>query len=100
MKNKIDLVDKLPILNKKEVIMKNWEILPDNELVCYCMEIDKKTIVSAIKNGANSLSDIKKVTTACTGGRCKETNPSGKCCSTDILELIRIYGNNKKLKMV
>lgn len=74
--------------------MSYWEKASDEELVCYCKEINKKTIVDAINNGFNTLSAIKKETAACTGGRCKELNPKGKCCSSDILELIKIYSNN------
>ncbi len=67
---------------------------PEEELVCYCKKIGKKDIVKAIKAGFNTLSAIKKETTACTGGKCKELNPKGRCCSTDILELIRIHSEN------
>lgn len=31
--------------------MINWSEANDSELVCYCIEVDKKTIVDAIKNG-------------------------------------------------
>lgn len=69
----------------------DWKSASDNEIVCYCNNISKKTIVSAINEGYNTLSKIKDKTTACTGGKCKVMNPSGKCCSGDILELIEIY---------
>ncbi|MDA3809029.1 MAG: (2Fe-2S)-binding protein [Spirochaetaceae bacterium] len=73
----------------------NWKDASDNEIVCYCKNIKKGTIVSAIKEGKASHTDIKESTTACTGGNCKEKNPSGKCCSGDILELINIYSSEK-----
>ncbi len=56
--------------------------------VCYCIGVDEATIVDAIKNGANSLAKVKKMTNACTGSKCAEKNPSGKCCSREIKELI------------
>ena len=66
--------------------------LDDSDLICYCCEVDKKTIVKAIKEGANTLSLIKEKTTACTGSRCKELNPNKRCCSKEINQLIRLYG--------
>ena len=60
-------------------------------IVCYCIEIDEKTIVEAIENGADTLSKVKETTKACTGDECAVKNPSGKCCSKDIKELIKRY---------
>lgn len=71
--------------------MKDWKNADDSHIVCYCHNINKGTIVTAIKSGNNTLPKIKESTTACLGGNCKELNPSGKCCSSDILELIKIY---------
>ncbi len=62
-----------------------------SKTVCYCIDVDEATIVSAINKGANSLSKIKEVTKACTGDECATKNPSGKCCSKDIKELIKKY---------
>jgi NAD(P)H-nitrite reductase large subunit len=72
--------------------MKDWFNLSDDETVCYCINVNKQTIVNAIKNSDNRLSKIKESTKACTGKDCKTMNPSGKCCSTDIIELIKLYG--------
>jgi NAD(P)H-nitrite reductase large subunit len=47
--------------------MTNWLEANDSEFVCYCIEVDKKTIVDAIKNGNDTLSKIKESTKACTG---------------------------------
>ena len=67
------------------------ENLEDSGLVCYCIEVDKKTIVDSIKKGNITLQSIKDDTKACTGSECKVKNPSGKCCSKDIKKLIKIY---------
>jgi bacterioferritin-associated ferredoxin len=75
--------------------MKNWEKLDNEEIVCYCKNVNKKTIIDAINKGFDSLDKIKRETSACTGGRCKELNPSGKCCSGDIISLINIYSDKK-----
>ena len=67
--------------------------LKDADLICYCIKISKKTIVDAIVDGNINLQMIKDTTIACTGSKCKEKNPSGKCCSKDIKELIKIYSS-------
>jgi len=69
------------------------ENLKDSDLVCYCIEVKKKTIVKAIKDGNTTLQSIKENTGACTGSECKVKNPSRKCCSKDIKGLIKIYTN-------
>jgi NAD(P)H-nitrite reductase large subunit len=63
----------------------------DSEVVCYCQDIDKKTIVDSIGRGNNTLNLIREDTSACTGGNCTVNNPSGTCCSGDIMELVRLY---------
>ena len=73
------------------VTMIKWESAGDDEIVCYCRNVNKKTIVAAIEEGQTSLTQIKEATSACTMGNCKELNPSGKCCSGDIQELINLY---------
>jgi NAD(P)H-nitrite reductase large subunit len=73
--------------------MINWLKTKDTDLVCYCIKVDKKTIIDAIKNGSITLREIKKSTKACTGNSCKDLNPSGKCCSNDIKNLIQFYAN-------
>ncbi|MCK5833175.1 (2Fe-2S)-binding protein [bacterium] len=65
-------------------------------MVCYCKEVTKGQIVSAIRNSADSLKKIQQTTGACTGNNCAEMNPSGKCCDTDIIEILRIEGIEEK----
>ena len=65
--------------------------LEDNDLICFCKEINKITIVEAIKKGATTLKEIKETTTACTGNECKTKNPTSKCCSPQIKKLIELY---------
>lgn len=72
--------------------MNFWNNADPNQIVCYCIGVNKQTLVDAINKGCNSLSEIKEITLACTGNRCKELNPSGKCCSVDIKILIELYG--------
>ncbi len=62
-----------------------------DEFVCYCREVPKATIVAAIKKGASSVKEIAEITTACTGGWCKETNPRKRCCCVDLEALLEAY---------
>jgi len=60
-----------------------------DEIICYCVGVTRNRIVQAVHNGAHTLKAIQESTGACTGNRCKEFNPKGRCCSGDILEIIR-----------
>jgi bacterioferritin-associated ferredoxin len=61
-----------------------------DEIICYCSNISKQKILGAIQQGgAKTLQDIRDVTSACTLGRCKEFSPTKKCCSTDIVKILR-----------
>ena len=72
----------------------DWKTASDQTIVCYCMNVNKQAIVSAIRSGANSIKQIQQATGACTGNRCKELNPSGHCCHLDIIELLKFYEDN------
>jgi hypothetical protein len=62
------------------------------ELICYCKNISKTEIETAILKGAKTLKDIQNATGACTGNWCKELNPNKRCCSVEILTILN---NNK-----
>jgi len=59
-----------------------------DEIICYCKQVTKSEIEQAISVGAKTLKDIQETTGACTGNQCKELNPSGRCCSSDINALL------------
>jgi len=77
-------------MNKKE----KWLSAPPTEIVCYCLGVNKGTIIEAIKSGCNSLKTVKDATKACTGNECENKNPSKKCCSQDILAILDLYSDN------
>jgi nitrite reductase (NADH) large subunit len=60
----------------------DWKAAGDDQTVCYCFKVSKKKVVTAIQNGATTLSAVTRETKA--GGSC------GVCIS-DIKELIEIY---------
>ncbi|BCS51909.1 (2Fe-2S)-binding protein [Geobacter sp. SVR] len=59
-----------------------------NEPVCWCSNVSKGSILEAIQNGARNMDDIRRMTGACTEGRCKELSPRGRCCSKEIKILL------------
>ncbi|NWJ51246.1 MAG: (2Fe-2S)-binding protein [Bacteroidetes bacterium] len=65
------------------------------ELVCYCKNVSKTEIETAISEGAKTLKDIQKATGACTGNQCKELNPNKRCCSVEILVMLNSSGNGE-----
>ena len=70
-----------------------------DKTVCYCIGVKESTIVRAIQAGAHTLKAIQKTTKACTGKMCKQMNPKGRCCSGDVLDLIkRVTGVKAKCK--
>ena len=73
--------------------------LSDDDYICYCTKVDKKTIVDAIHTGATTLKAIKETTTACTGDECAALNPNKRCCSKEIKQLLKL-GENKMNKNV
>ena len=60
----------------------------EKEIVCYCSNVSKETILDAIKNGAKNLQDIRDMTSACTIGKCQEFNPKKRCCSQYINKIL------------
>lgn len=70
----------------------SWLEKGGNATVCYCKNVNKMQILSAIAvDGARNLEDIKRITGACTGNDCAQKNPSGKCCAGDIQEILDLY---------
>lgn len=68
--------------------------LPDEQLICYCSRVSKGTIKQAIIDGASSVKELQDKTAAGVGTRCKELNPSGGCCHSDLRTLIEIYAKS------
>jgi len=73
----------------------DWKNESNERLVCFCSQVNKKTVVEAILNGASEVKMIQKETKAGVGKRCHELNPSGRCCHSDLKALLNIYGTKK-----
>lgn len=59
--------------------------------VCYCANVTEKQIREEIvvNKRAKNLKDIQQYTGAMIGGRCKHTNPAGKCCGAVVNAVIK-----------
>jgi len=55
-----------------------------SKMICYCKNVTIDEVERAVVNGAKTLGEIQATTGACTGNKCKELNPLGRCCSEDI----------------
>lgn len=66
------------------------------EIICHCNSVSKATIMKAIEDGAKTVNDIGKITTAGIGNNCAEKNPMGKCCIPEIKELLNDSSPNDK----
>lgn len=64
-----------PEPQKKEIFTEDILKASLSERVCYCSNVTKDLIMSAIREGAHSLEAIKIATGACTAGKCKELSP-------------------------
>jgi len=53
-------------------------MLADDELVCFCSQVTAGDIRQAKREGARTLDDVRRMTGACTIGRCKEFSPRGR----------------------
>ena len=51
---------------------------PKTETVCYCSQVTKADILRAKEKGAQTITEIRAATGACTQGRCKEASPRGR----------------------
>jgi NAD(P)H-nitrite reductase large subunit len=61
----------------------------NDQMVCYCKQVNRGRIIQAIADGASTLKQIQKATGAGTGKRCKELNPKGVCCIPDIQAILK-----------
>jgi NAD(P)H-nitrite reductase large subunit len=69
-----------------------WEKASKDEIVCYCRNVTKQTIVRAIAAGADTVETVGQRTGAGTGKECETKHPEKHCCLPDVQALIDLYG--------
>ena len=62
------------------------------KIICYCSNVAEAEIVKAVEGGAKTLDDVRKTTGACTVARCAELSPRKKCCSLEIVRVLKEHG--------
>lgn len=60
----------------------------DDEMICWCSRVTAGTIRQAMRDGARTVEDIRRMTEACTVGRCAELSPRGRCCCIEIQTIL------------
>lgn len=71
--------------------MLNWLDAADEETVCYCRRVTKKTVVAAITAGAETVQELVSRTGAGKGVECKKIHPDKRCCHPDLKKLLELY---------
>ncbi len=69
----------------------DWKDIAVSNYICYCKKVTKKEVILAINQGARTLDDLKGATGAGLGDKCRVTNPTGRCCCSDLQEMLDYY---------
>ncbi|HIH69809.1 MAG TPA: (2Fe-2S)-binding protein [Methermicoccus shengliensis] len=64
--------------------------------LCYCKGVTLKDVENAVRNGANTLEDVRRATGLATGRECRIANPMGRCCLTAYPSLVKEVLNRHK----
>lgn len=77
----------------KLMILKALNEEQANPMICYCKDVRKAKIVAALKAGAKTFKEVQLATGASTGDECDVKNPTGKCCSPFVMEIIKEWAD-------
>jgi bacterioferritin-associated ferredoxin len=61
----------------------------DNAPICYCSDLTRGEIKSAVKKGCKTIREVRKFTKKNITGHCEERNPLGKCCNQVFLRSVK-----------
>lgn len=76
--------------NKQQVRVPIWFKKDANpKYACYCSKVTEEQVINAVvKDGANNMQEVIKVTGAMSNSQCQKKNPLGKCCHQIIQDAI------------
>lgn len=76
--------------NKQQVKVPIWFKKDANpKYACYCSKVTEEQIINAVvKDGANNMREVLKLTGAMSNSDCLKNNPLGKCCHQIIQDAI------------
>ncbi len=68
--------------NKQQVKVPIWFKNDANpKYACYCSKVTEEQVINAVlKDGAQNMKDVLKLTGAIQNAQCQKNNPLGKCC--------------------
>ncbi len=72
----------------------------DDRMICHCAEVTEGDIRAALAKGAKNINDVKRMTGACTMGRCLKMKPEQTCCGPEILKIIDAYNESLMLNVI
>lgn len=89
----VEMIDLAGLIVEREAqrtitLLKGTRMFGDDETICWCSRVSAGTIRQAIREGACTVDDIRRMTGACTLGRCKEFAPDGQCCCGKLQQLL------------
>jgi len=76
--------------NKQQVKVAIWFKSDANpKYACYCSKVTEEQVINAVvKDGAENMKDVLKLTGAMKNAQCQKNNPLGKCCHQIIQDAI------------
>lgn len=76
--------------NKQQVKIPIWFKKDANpKYACYCSKVTEEQVINAVvKDGAENMKDVLKLTGAMKNPQCQKNNPLGKCCHQIIQDAI------------
>lgn len=76
--------------NKQQVKVPIWFKKDANpKYACYCSKVTEEQVINAVvKDGADNMKDVLKLTGAMKNAQCQKNNPLGKCCHQIIQDAI------------
>ena len=76
--------------NKQQVKVPIWFKKGANpKYACYCSKVTEEQVINAVvKDGAENMKDVLKLTGAMKNAQCQKNNPLGKCCHQIIQDAI------------
>jgi bacterioferritin-associated ferredoxin len=80
----------------EELKTKLWYKSNDKDVpICYCSNITREEIEFSVKKGLNTIAEIQKFTKKNITGKCREMNPTGRCCRNAFVFTIENIINSK-----
>lgn len=76
--------------NKQQVKVPIWFKKGANpKYACYCSKVTEEQVINAVvKDGAENMKDVLKLTGAMKNAQCQKNNPLGKCCHQIVQDAI------------